>query len=329
MKKLQFIGKTSVKDNIRLTENPRYPVFKDIYTKQKKAVWFPEELNIQQDVLDYKSLSPTEKDLFDTSVGYFASSELLVQNVLGNGFFPVLTDPYAKMSFSTQMFMENIHSDFFEIILNTFEMDRKRIYNITLEDKLLHEKQELIIRAVDRITYGKADPDTLEGKKQILTAILLNNIIQEGMFFYSAFAHFFAMKDTGKMKNVVSGVELILIDESLHLQNGIEAILTIVEENPEIVDDEKFVDNIRETIIDAVELELNYLKTKFGGTTIFGVSYKELEKYMKYIADRRLEELGFDPQFKIDQNPLKFLQKEDVKKLTNFFEVSSTEYTNF
>ncbi len=329
MKKLQFIGKTSVKDNIRLTENPRYPVFKDIYTKQKKAVWFPEELNIQQDVLDYKSLTPTEKDLFDTSVGYFASSELLVQNVLGNGFFPVLTDPYAKMSFSTQMFMENIHSDFFEIILNTFEMDRKRIYNITLEDKLLHEKQELIIRAVDRITYGKADPDTLEGKKQILTAILLNNIIQEGMFFYSAFAHFFAMKDTGKMKNVVSGVELILIDESLHLQNGIEAILTIVEENPQIVDDEKFVENIKETIIDAVELELNYLKTKFGGTTIFGVSYKELERYMKYIADRRLEELGFDPQFKIDQNPLKFLQKEDVKKLTNFFEVSSTEYTNF
>lgn len=63
MKKLQFIGKTSVKDNIRLTENPRYPVFKEIYTKQKKAVWFPEELNIQQDVLDYKSLTPTEKDL--------------------------------------------------------------------------------------------------------------------------------------------------------------------------------------------------------------------------------------------------------------------------
>jgi ribonucleoside-diphosphate reductase beta chain len=137
------------------------------------------------------------------------------------------------------------------------------------------------------------------------------------------------MKDTGKMKNVVSGVELVLIDESLHLQNGIEAILTMVEENPEIVDDFHFVENIRQTIIDAVELELNYLKTKFGGTTIFGVSYNELERYMKYIADRRLVELGFDPQFGISENPLKFLQKEDVKKLTNFFEVSSTEYTNF
>ncbi len=329
MSQFKFIGKTSVRDNIRLSENPKYPVFKELYVKQKKAVWFPEELNIQQDILDYKSLTPTERELFESAVGYFASSELLVQNVLGNGFFPVLTDPYAKMSFSTQMFMENIHSDFFEIVLNSFEMDRKRVYNITLEDKLLKEKQEIIIRAVDRITYGKADPDTPEGKKQILTAILLNNIIQEGMFFYSAFAHFFAMKDTGKMKNVVSGVELVLIDESLHLQNGIEAIITIAEENPEIVDDDKFIDNIAETIIDAVELELNYLKSKFGGTTIFGVSYKELELYMKYIADRRLEELGLEPQFNISENPLKFLQKEDVKKLTNFFEVSSTEYTNF
>ncbi|RUM58347.1 MAG: ribonucleoside-diphosphate reductase [Persephonella sp.] len=329
MSQFKFIGKTSVRDNIRLSENPKYPVFKELYVKQKKAVWFPEELNIQQDILDYKSLTPTERELFESAVGYFASSELLVQNVLGNGFFPVLTDPYAKMSFSTQMFMENIHSDFFEIVLNSFEMDRKRVYNITLEDKLLKEKQEIIIRAVDRITYGKADPDTPEGKKQILTAILLNNIIQEGMFFYSAFAHFFAMKDTGKMKNVVSGVELVLIDESLHLQNGIEAIITIAEENPEIVDDDKFIDNIAETIIDAVELELNYLKSKFGGTTIFGVSYKELELYMKYIADRRLEELGLEPQFNIPENPLKFLQKEDVKKLTNFFEVSSTEYTNF
>ncbi|MCX7738775.1 MAG: ribonucleotide-diphosphate reductase subunit beta [Hydrogenothermaceae bacterium] len=326
---MSLIGKTSVRDNIRITEDSKYPVFRDLYTKQKKAVWFPEELNIQQDVLDYKSLSPTEKDLFDSAVGYFASSELLVQNVLGNGFFPVLTDPYAKMSFSTQMFMENIHSDFFEIILNSFDLDRKSIYDLTLEDDLLKEKQELIVRAVDKITYGKADPDTLEGKKQILTSILLNNIIQEGLFFYSAFAYFFAMKDMGKIKNVVSGVELILIDESLHLQNGIEAILTIVEENPEILDDYSFIERVKQSIVDSVDLELDYLKRKFGGTTIFGLSYKELELYMKYIADRRLVELGFDPQFNVLENPLKFLQKEDVKKLTNFFEVSSTEYTNF
>ena len=324
-----FIGKTSVRDNIAISDNPTYPIFKDLYTKQKKAIWFPEELNIQQDVLDYKSLSPIEKKVFDISVGYFSSSELLVNNVLINGFFPYLIDPYAKMSFSTQIFMENIHSDFFDILMQSFDMDRETLYRITQDNAMLNEKQELVIRQVDKITYGKVDPYSLEGKKQILKCILLNNIVQEGIFFYSSFAHFFAMKDICKMKNVVSGVELVLIDESLHLQNGIEAILIMIEETPEILWDEEFVNSIRQLITDGAELEFKYIREQFGESTIYGLSYGELERYLKYITDRRLEELGFEPAFYVDENPLKFLQKEDVKKLTNFFEVSSTEYTNF
>ncbi|MBN2414152.1 ribonucleotide-diphosphate reductase subunit beta [candidate division KSB1 bacterium] len=329
MHKSGLIGKTSVRENIIISENPVFPVFKELYSKQKKAIWFPEELNIQQDVLDYKSLSPAEKDVFDMAVGYFASSELLVGNVLVNGFFPLLIDPYAKMSYTTQMFVENIHSDFFEIIMQTFEMDRDKLYRITQTDKLLYEKQDIIIREVDKLTYGKGDPYTVEGRKQILKSILLNNIVMEGIFFYSTFAHFFAMKDTGKMKNVVSGVELVLIDESLHLLNGIEAILILLEETPEIVEDQAFVEEIRRIITDSTELEFKYIERMFGGKTIYGLTYKELERYLKYITDRRLEELGFEPVYYVDENPLKFLQKEDLKKLTNFFEVSSTEYTNY
>jgi ribonucleoside-diphosphate reductase beta chain len=324
-----FVGKTSVRDNIAISDNPIYPIFKELYIKQKKAIWFPEELNIQQDVLDYKSLSSIEKKIFDTSVGYFSSSELLVNNVLINGFFPYLIDPYAKMSFSTQIFMENIHSDFFDILMQSFDMDRDALYHITQDNAILKEKQELVIRQVDKITYGKVDPYSLDGKKQILKCILLNNIVQEGIFFYSSFAHFFAMKDIGKMKNVVSGVELVLIDESLHLQNGIEAILIMIEETPEILWDKEYVNSIRQLITDGAELEFKYIRDQFGDSTIYGLSYGELERYLKYITDRRLEELGFEPAFYVDENPLRFLQKEDVKKLTNFFEVSSTEYTNF
>ena len=71
------------------------------------------------------------------------------------------------------------------------------------------------------------------------------------------------------------------------------------------------------------------MRSRFGDRTILGLSYSELERYLKYITDRRLEELGFEPEFNITENPLRFLQKEDVKKLINFFEVSSTEYTNY
>ena len=329
MKKSALIGKTSVRDNIDISDDPRFPIFKELYKKQKQAIWFPEELNIQQDVLDYNSLSASEKEVFDMAVGYFSSSELLVGNVLVNGFFPLLIDPYAKMSFTTQMFVENIHSDFFESVMNTFEMDRSKMYKITQTDPLLREKQDIVIREVDKLTYGKGDPYSLEGRKQIIKSILLNNIVMEGIFFYSSFAHFFAMKDTGKMKNVVSGVELVLIDESLHLQNGIEAILILLDETPEMVDDFAFVEEIRNIIIDGANLEFEYLRRIFGGKTVYGLTYHELEKYLKYVTDRRLEELGFEPHYYVDQNPLKFLQKEDLKKLTNFFEVSSTEYTNF
>lgn len=326
---MKLTGNTSVRDNIKLSEDPSYPVFKELYEKQKRAIWFPEELNIQQDALDYQALSIDEKDLFDTAVGYFCSSELLVQNVLVNSFFPLLTDPHAKMSFITQLFMENIHSDFFEIVLQSFGMDRDKMYEVAFEDPILRKKQSLIVDAIDEISHNNIDPDTLEGQKQILKAILLNNIVMEGIFFYSTFAHFFALKDMGKMKNVVSGVELVLIDESLHLQNGIEAILIMLEENPEIVDDEHYVAEIRQLILEGTALELEYVQHKFGDRTILGMSYGELERYLKYITDRRLQELGFEPEFHINENPLRFLQKEDVKKLINFFEVSSTEYTNY
>ena len=327
MKKL--IARTSVRDNIELNESPSYPIFKELYEKQKRAIWFPEELNIQQDALDYHSLTKDEKDLFDTAVGYFCSSELLVQNVLVNSFFPMLSDPHAKMSFSTQLFMENIHSDFFEIVLQSFNMDREKIYQVAFKDPILRKKQDLIVNEIDKISYGKIDPETLQGKKDVLRAILLNNIVMEGIFFYSNFAHFFALKDMGKMKNVVSGVELILIDESLHLQNGIEAILIMLDETPEIGEDQQFVEEMRDVILQGVSLEIEYVNEKFGSKIILGLTASELEKYLKYITDRRLEELGFVPEFNILVNPLRFLQKEDVKKLINFFEVSSTEYTNY
>ncbi len=327
--KSKLIGRTSVRENIKLDGNPAYPVFRELYEKQKKAIWFPEELNIQQDALDYHRLTPEEKDLFDTAVGYFCSSELLVQNVLVNAFFPLLTDPHAKMSFSTQLFMENIHSDFFETVLQSFGMDRERMYDVAFSDPFLRKKQNLVVDVIDRISYGQIDPETLDGQKTVLRAILLNNIVLEGIFFYSAFAHFFAMKEMGKMKNVASGVELILIDESLHLQNGIEAILIMLEESPEIVDDENFVKEMKSVILNGLQLELDSIRSKFGQRSLVGMSYPELEKYLKYITDRRLLELGFEPEFRITENPLRFLQKEDVKKLINFFEVSSTEYTNY
>ena len=326
---MPIIWKKSVTDGIRL--DGRNDVFKQLHTKQKQAIRFPEEINIWLDLVDYKSLGDKERSLFHELVGYFVTSELLVQNVLGEAFYPYIMSPTAKEAMTIQMFMEVIHSDFFEIVLNTFNMDRDKLYNTTLTNPILKAKQEMVAKAADliSISHGWVDPDSLEGKKQILHAILLSSIVQEGIFFYSAFALFLWMRETGKMRNVCNGIDLVLIDESLHLKMWIELILAILEENPEITEDADFVQLIKNTIIEGTELELQFIKQQFDAHMIFNITYDEMSEYLKYISDRRLEELWFGPHYNITANPLQFLQKQDLMTLQNFFEVSPNQYTNF
>jgi ribonucleoside-diphosphate reductase beta chain len=328
-KTMALIGKKQVADGIKL--DGRITAFTDLYKKQKQAIWFPEEINVGLDVVDYKAMSEKEVTLFQDLVWYFVTSELLVQNVLGESFYPYIMDPRAKMSMTVQMFMEDIHSDFFEMILNTFNMDRDAIYNRSSNHPMMKEKQEIVAKAANAISIsnGWVNPDTIEGKKQILNAILVNSIVQEWIFFYSAFAMYFAMRETGKMRNVCNGMDLVLIDEGLHLKMGIEMILTMIEETPELVQDAAFVQHIQQTIVDSVEVELRFVKSLLDDGITFGVTYNEMADYIKYIADRRLEELGFPPHYAITANPLKFLQKQDLKTLQNFFEVTPNQYTNF
>lgn len=93
------------------------------------------------------------------------------------------------------------------------------------------------------------------------------------------------------MKNVCNGVDLVLIDESFHLKLGMEMILAMLEESPEIAEDIEFVNMLKDTLVQSTELELEFLREQFSGNSINGLSYSEMEKYLQYIADRRLEEL--------------------------------------
>lgn len=326
---MPLIGKKDVIDGTKVSR--RESVFKDLYTKQKQAVWFPEEINIQQDINDYQWLTEEEKNLFHQLVAYFTTTELLVQNVLGESFYPYVIDPRAKMSMTVQMFMEDIHSDFFESILNSFNLDHEELYRIADNNPIIKRKQQMVAHYANKISISQwgVDPDSLEGKKAILMAILINNVIQEGTWFYSGFALFFSMREKWVMSNICNGIDLVLIDESLHMRMGVEMILTIIEEHPEITQDIAFVENVQQCMVDGTELELEFLRAILGSRQVFGLSYNEMETYLKYVTDRRLEELGFAPHYMIEHNPLKFLEKQDLMTLQNFFETTPNQYTNF
>lgn len=320
----------SVLDAIKLVDTEWEARFHKLYEDQKRAVWFPEEINVQQDTADYQSLTDDERKTFNDLVGYFVWTELLVQNVLWDTFYAHISSPRAKMALTVQMFMEAIHNDFFEMVLNSFNMDKEEMYRISESNPLLLKKRQIVAQAADRISSRwNVDPDSLEWKKAILYAVLVNNILQEGIFFYSAFALFFAMRENGKMKNVCNGVDLVLIDESMHLKMGMEMIFAIIDEAPEIAEDTEFLDMIKNTLIDGTMLELEFLAQQFENWNTFGLNYKEMEQYLKFVADRRLEELWFETYFKVPSNPLQFLEKQDVMTLQNFFEVTPNQYTNY
>jgi ribonucleoside-diphosphate reductase beta chain len=103
----------------------------------------------------------------------------------------------------------------------------------------------------------------------------------------------------------------------------------MIDETPALVEDTAFVASMRQTIIEGTELEIQFIRQLFGNRMIFGLSYNEMEQYVKYITDRRLDELGFEPHYMVSENSLKFLQKQDLKTLQNFFETTPNQYTNF
>lgn len=127
-----------------------------------------------------------------------------------------------------------------------------------------------------------------------------------------------------QLRNFGSLIDWVVRDESLHLKFGINLILTILEENPEIVTPD-FSAAIQAIIIDGVNLETAYNQDMFP-RGILGVNADYVNQYVQYVADRRLEELGFAPHFKVT-NPAKWMAAAtDALELVNFFETQNTNY---
>ena len=149
-------------------------------------------------------------------------------------------------------------------------------------------------------------------------------MILEGIWFYSGFMVALSFRQRNLLRNFASLIDWIVRDESLHLKFGINLILTVLEENPEIATDE-FAAEIQGMIIDAVTMEEAYNRDLLPNG-ILGLNADYINKYVKYLADRRLEELGFEPVYGV-ANPAKWMATaNDTLQLVNFFESINTSY---
>jgi ribonucleoside-diphosphate reductase beta chain len=185
-------------------------------------------------------------------------------------------------------------------------------------------KEEFQVRFIKRMTEETLDITTTEGKKDFIRNLIAYNIILEGILFYSGFMVALSFRQRNLLRNFGSLMDWVIRDESLHLQFGINLILTVLEENPEL-QDEEFANEIRNMILGAVEMEEAYNRDLLP-KGILGLNADYVNQYVKYLADRRLEELGFDAHYNVS-NPAKWMATaNDTLQLVNFFEATNTSY---
>lgn len=180
------------------------------------------------------------------------------------------------------------------------------------------------MRYLKRMTEETLDIESVEGKKEFIRNLVAYNVVMEGTWFYSGFMVMLSFRQRNQLRNFGSMINWVLRDESLHLKFGINLIHNILEENPELLTEE-FASEIRNIVIEGVDLETAYNKDLFPNG-ILGLNADYVNQYVQYVADRRLSELGL-PKFYNVSNPAKWMSAAtDVFELVNFFESQNTSY---
>ena len=285
--------------------------------------WFPREIPLSDDLRDWTKMSPEEREAVTMYLGFSNPMEFEVNESITKGMMPFISAPEAQMYMVRQMWEEVNHSMTFDYIINTLQIDREKTFNTHKNISEVASKEKFLTDSIDKMASGSFDIYTDKGIKDFIINVVKTNIVTEGIWFFSSFMFALSFRQRNLMKNLGSLVDWIMRDESLHLKFGMNLVLTVLEEFPDVVTSD-FANNIRNIILESVELEIKYNNALIPNG-ILGMNVEYINKYVKYIADRRLEELGFQPEFKV-QNPAKWMATNDTLQLVNFFEQQNTSY---
>ncbi|WP_431842905.1 ribonucleotide-diphosphate reductase subunit beta [Calidifontibacter indicus] len=302
----------------------RYQWAYDLYEQAVANTWFPHEIQLGEDLADFNRMTDEERHALTFLMSYFNPNELLVNKALAFGVYPYLNAPEAHLYLAKQMWEEANHCMAFEYVLETFPIDREEAYSAHVDVPSMAAKEAFEVKHIQRMTEKALDITTTEGKRDFVRNLVAYNVILEGIWFYSGFMVALSFRQRNLLRNFGSLIDWIVRDESLHLKFGINLILTVLEENPDLQTPE-FADEIRQMILDAVEMEEAYNRDLLPHG-ILGLNATYINTYVKYLADRRLEELGFEPHYKVS-NPAKWMATaNDTLELVNFFESVNTSY---
>ena len=280
--------------------------------------WFPKEVDMTNDVRDYKNLSEAEKNAYDKALSQLIFMDSLQTNNLIDNINPYITSPEINLILVRQAFEEALHSQSYAVMVDSISTNTDEIYDMWRRDKKLKNKNDNIAYVYEDLAKNPTD-------ENILKAMFANQIL-EGIYFYSGFTFFYTLARSGKMLGSAQMIRFIQRDEITHLLIFQNMINSTKKERPELFTP-SLIDEVYDMFKKAVDLEINWGQYITEGQ-LLGLTDEIIDQYIKYLADQRLNAVGLKKLYNA-KHPIKWVDSfskfNDQK--TNFFEGNVTNYS--
>lgn len=303
-----------------------YPKFFELYKAAIRNTWTVEEVDFSTDIVDLESrLSDGERHLIQRLVAFFATGDSIVANNLVLNLYKHINSPEARMYLSRQLYEEALHVQFYLTLLDTYVPDpAERAAAFAAVDNIpsIRAKAHFCFRWIDSVADLER-LDTAQQRRQFLLNLICFAACIEGLFFFGAFAYVYYLRSKGLLNGLAAGTNWVFRDESMHMEFAFAAIDTVREQEPHLFDAE-LETSVRSMLQEAIDCEVRFAQDLLSeGVT--GLSEHSVRQYLHYVADARLERLGFAKRYGAE-NPFDFLDLQDVQEVTNFFERRVSAY---
>ncbi|MDG5787474.1 ribonucleotide-diphosphate reductase subunit beta [Evansella sp. AB-P1] len=294
-----------------------YPLYKNMLAN----FWTPFEINMSNDVKQFENLETQEKEAFEKIIGLLAFLDS-IQTDYSMHVARYLTDSSLSALMTVLSFQEVVHNQSYSYVLSSITTKGKQdeIFEYWKHDAVLRERNDFIAEGYEAFVSNPTPQTFLES--------IVYDVILEGLNFYSGFSFFYNLARNQKMVSTSTMINYINRDEQLHVHLFANIFKELLKEFPELNTDKnhRFV---QETFRKGAELEIKWAKYIIGERTQ-GIDLKDLESYIKFMANKRVNELGMERPFEgYRTNPMRWIKIfEDVNSgKTDFFEQKSRQYT--
>ncbi|BAV10251.1 ribonucleoside-diphosphate reductase beta chain [Filimonas lacunae] len=282
----------------------KYPAIWEMYKQHEASFWTAEEIDLSQDLKDWAGMNEGEQHFIKHVLAFFAASDGIVNENLAVNFMSEVQLPEARCFYGFQIMMENIHSETYALLIDTYIKDpaeKNKLFNAIETVPAVTKKAQWALRWIEQGSFAER---------------LVAFAAVEGIFFSGSFCSIFWLKKRGLMPGLSFSNELISRDEGLHCEFA--CLLYSMLSN------KLSQERVTEIITDAVRIEKEFISESLP-VRLIGMNADLMKQYIEFVADRWITALGYPKIFNAT-NPFDFMEMISLQGKTNFFEKRVGDY---